>query len=257
MRLAFVDCETTGLDPDRHEVWEVGLILREVPPADRIPTATNIAAADVESHWLLPVHRLGQADPKALEIGRFHDRHPQGHGSHGKADRLVPTPLDTFADEFAWLTKGAHLVGAVVSFDEERLRRLLQRHNALPEWHYHLVDVEALAAGRLGIPPPWNSGDLTATMGIYPSANAVHTAMGDARWARDLYDAVMHVTTNVPPRVQDHVCTKGTGNQAGTCVICHELVVPHPGLVQPPADASRSFPGSGFAPIGDPEGSGW
>jgi oligoribonuclease (3'-5' exoribonuclease) len=24
--VCFVDCETTGLDPDRHEIWEVGLI---------------------------------------------------------------------------------------------------------------------------------------------------------------------------------------------------------------------------------------
>jgi len=26
--VCFVDTETTGLDPDRHEIWEVGLITR-------------------------------------------------------------------------------------------------------------------------------------------------------------------------------------------------------------------------------------
>jgi oligoribonuclease (3'-5' exoribonuclease) len=27
--LAFIDTETTGLDPTRHEVWEVGLIVQQ------------------------------------------------------------------------------------------------------------------------------------------------------------------------------------------------------------------------------------
>lgn len=30
-QLAFVDTETLGLDPDRHEVWEIAVI---IPPAD-------------------------------------------------------------------------------------------------------------------------------------------------------------------------------------------------------------------------------
>ena len=25
--LVFVDCESTGLDPDRHEIWEIGVAL--------------------------------------------------------------------------------------------------------------------------------------------------------------------------------------------------------------------------------------
>ena len=26
MRLAFVDCETTGVDPERHEMWELAIV---------------------------------------------------------------------------------------------------------------------------------------------------------------------------------------------------------------------------------------
>ena len=226
MRLAFVDCETTGLDPDRHEVWEVGLILREVPPADRIPTATNIAAADVESHWLLPVHRLGQADPRALEIGRFHERHPQGHYRPDAVDDV--TMPDVFAAEFAKLTRGAHLVGAVISFDEERLRRLLQANGACPEWHYHLVDVEALVAGRYGLEPPWDSHQLGERAGVVPDEATRHTALGDARWARDMYDRMM--TGFAPDRR------------------------PVEGL---PRTADVDVAGSGFTPAERPAGAGW
>jgi hypothetical protein len=57
MSLAFIDTETTGLDPDRHEIWEIALIVD-----------------DQEYQWFLPVD-LGKADPIALNIGRFHERY--------------------------------------------------------------------------------------------------------------------------------------------------------------------------------------
>ncbi|HEV2071061.1 MAG TPA: hypothetical protein VGR26_14825 [Acidimicrobiales bacterium] len=126
-QLAFVDTETTGLDPVRHQVWEVGLILRWEN------------GDELERSWQLPVD-LARADPMGLEVGRFHDRRlPAGQW----------TGLRAFAHEFAILTLGARLVGAVISFDEERLRRLLRANGECPMWHYHLVDVEALAAGWL------------------------------------------------------------------------------------------------------------
>lgn len=70
--LAFVDCETTGLDPDRHEVWEVALILR----AD---------AGETSQVWQLPVD-LGRAEAKALEVGRFYE-HYRTQSTPGRAPR--------------------------------------------------------------------------------------------------------------------------------------------------------------------------
>jgi|ERR1035437_3578253 DNA polymerase III epsilon subunit-like protein len=164
--LAFLDCETTGLDPDQHEIWEVGLILRD-------------ENGDHEHTWQLPVD-LGRADPIALNIGRFHERR-----------KSFTTGLDRFSRDFARLTHGAHLVGAVISFDEERLRRLLRRHHACPTWHYHLVDTEALVAGQYSIQPPWDSNALSRLVGVDPDDFDRHTALGDAAWARALFDAVM------------------------------------------------------------------
>jgi hypothetical protein len=171
--LAFVDTETTGLDPDRHEVWEVGLIID-----------------GNEKLWHLPVD-LGRADAIALRIGRFHDR-------YANEPNLMDKPftrLTEFAEEFADLTRGRHLVGAVVSFDEERLRKLLRANGACPEWHYHLVDVEALVAGRLALAPPWDSEDLSVLAGVTPSEFDRHTALGDARWAKAIYENVMGLAT--------------------------------------------------------------
>lgn len=187
--LCFIDCETTGLDPDRHEIWEVGMIHR------------NEAGHDLEYVWQLPVD-LAAADPIALNIGRFHDRRwPQGnHGGGLKGVReegislaVSPDDMEEWADRFVSLTRGAHLVGNVVSFDAERLWKLLRKHGQCPMWHYHLIDVEAMTAGLMGFGPPWSSDELSQAVGVEkPSGDELHTALGDARWARDLYDAVLH-----------------------------------------------------------------
>lgn len=179
--LAFVDTETTGLDPDVHEIWEVGLI---VDGEERL--------------WQLPVD-LGRADARALDIGRFHDR--RWPTSDPSGDELTEPAV--FAELFARLTWGRHLVGAVVSFDEERLRKLLRANGACPGWHYHLIDVEALAVGfvvgsdglpilpdgKPGIPLPWNSRALSQWVGVDPDQFDQHTALGDARWAKAVYEA--------------------------------------------------------------------
>jgi len=173
--LAFVDCETTGLDPDRHDIWEVGLILRR-------------GSETTEHQWFLPVD-LGSADPNALDIGRYYERHPAPHDSwNGNG----VTMLGPFAQDFSMLTHGAYLVGAVVSFDEERLRRLLRDNAACPGWDYHLIDVRALAAGAVGAEPPWHFDSIEAKLGVTPTPpEERHTALGDARMAMRIYDAAM------------------------------------------------------------------
>lgn len=170
--VCFVDVETSGLDPDRHEIWEVGLITPD----------------GAEYHWFLSIDET-KADSFALSIGRYHERHPRGRLSQGASENTSSQLY--VAGAVARLTHGLHLAGAVVSFDEERLRKLLLRNGYLPGWHYHLVDVEALAAGRLGYPPPWDSEELSRDVGVEPAEFARHTAIGDARWARALYDAVI------------------------------------------------------------------
>lgn len=210
-RLAFVDTETTGLDPDLHEIWEVGLVMRE-PNGD-----------EHEHKWFLPVD-LGRADPVSLAIGRFHERYGKWPERELDDGTVIPAKsgqvsnLPRFAHQFAKWTRGSHLVGCVTSFDEERLRRLLKRNGGCPEWHYHVIDVENLAAGFImgreieydttteeprlkyghskllveTAAPPWDSETLSRAVGVEPDEFDRHTALGDVRWAMAIYDAVMN-----------------------------------------------------------------
>lgn len=169
--VAFIDTETTGLDPDRHEIWDVGLIVDEE-----------------EYQWFLPVD-LSQADTMALNIGQYHNRMEKAKGERHFTESVL-SPLPLFARDFVGLTRGKHLVGAIPSFDAERLRKLLRANGQCEMWHYHLVCVENLVAGKLGIEPPWKSDELSVAIGVDPTQFEKHTALGDARWAKAMYEAV-------------------------------------------------------------------
>jgi DNA polymerase III epsilon subunit-like protein len=203
--LCFIDTETTSLRPDRR-AWEIGLIVR------------RIAAPDHEQSWFIDTGDLdlGNADLMSLKIGRFHERHPAHSHGGGNPKQRHGREADVLA-EVEHLTRGAHLAAAVVSFDAEVLAARMRAHGICPSWHYHLIDVEALAVGHLSamaavcerrapseIPgpergaelralasPPWKSDDLSAALGVTVSDEDRHTALGDARWAKAIYDAVI------------------------------------------------------------------
>lgn len=213
--IAFVDCETTGLDPDRHEIWELAIIKADHDPDVGVVNETEYV-------WQFPVD-LSVADPMALRIGRFYERRSKVRPSGDVAALCriaypsTPAKWDSTsrieaAELIARLLDGRHMVGAVPSFDAKFLERFLRRHGHCPTWHYHLVDVEALAAGWLAgakpdwlaadvkesqeyaadtARPPWKSDDLTRAVGVEITEDDRHTALGDARWAMATYKAVL------------------------------------------------------------------
>ena len=197
-RICFVDCETTSLRPDRR-AWDIGIIVRDP------------GQPDAEHFWFVDAYDLdlGNADPMSLKIGRFYDRHP---GYKPGGDRYGDTvPEVEVMRDVETLTRGAHLVGAVPNFDAEVLAARMRARGVCPNWHHHLIDIEALTIGYLSgsesfgrsssgavrqkirdlITPPWKSDDLSAALRIKVSDEDRHTALGDAKWARAVYDAVM------------------------------------------------------------------
>lgn len=202
--LAFVDTETTGVHQGRR-AWEVAIIRRE---PDATETTLHLFIADVD---------LSEADPFGLKIGRFYERHPAYTGTeHGRIvddpwydmaygpvpDGAQITHEAEAAHHVERMTRGAHLVGAVPNFDAEVFADMLRRHQLAPAWHYHLIDVEALAVGYLAgrrpfdrsepVALPWSSDDLTRACGVEPAGDDErHTALGDAKWAMRLYDAIV------------------------------------------------------------------
>jgi Exonuclease len=188
--LVFLDTETTGLSLD-DDIWEFAAIRRE--PDGREETCHLFIHHDTDKCVRLP-----------KEFRDDHrKRYPGNVGAYTPreaAERIAKL----FGDD------RPHVVGAVPNFDTERLHVLLSEWDVLgPDlpWHYHLIDVEALAVGYLsglareypgsraadvlakGL--PWDSDAVAGAVGVEITDEDRHTALGDARWAMRIYDAVM------------------------------------------------------------------
>ena len=124
--LLFVDTETTGLDPTKHEVIEVSWTLTS--PDAKIVKKKYLAR-------MLPLH-IETAEPKALEIN--------GYTEVGWRTGTL-TSQGEVAEAFHAVAKDKILVAHNVSFDEGFMTALLRESEFAPSWHYHKVDTAALA----------------------------------------------------------------------------------------------------------------
>lgn len=189
----FLDTETTGTDPERHEVWEIGLIV-----AEEVPHDPGIEWR--EYRYLLPVD-LSKADATALRISHYYERSAplramlpgeSYDAMHIRSDGSEEVAYShRLALELATLTANKHIVGAVPSFDAAFLTKWLHKFSLTPAWHYHLVDIEVIVAGDQRVEPPWSSDELSISVGVDPEVFDRHTALGDARWVKAQYEAIM------------------------------------------------------------------
>jgi len=182
-KLVFIDTETTSLRPDRR-AWEIGMVCR------------SEGGPDAEYSWFVDIPDLdmGNADSFSLKIGNFYDRHPAtqfGGGVDSTTSRVTVLPEVAAMAGVERLTRGAILIGAVPNFDADVLGTRMRAYGILPSWHYHLCDVETLAAGAKKLTPPWSFDAVLELYGLTYDEQDRHTALGDARMARDLYDAIL------------------------------------------------------------------
>lgn len=180
--LVFMDTETTGLSLD-DDIWEFAAIRRE---ADGTESETHL--------FLRHDTRKCAQLPERFRLDH-EKRFPASHTSEWHPAALAPWEAALLIAQL--FEDRPHVVGAVPNFDTERVAKLLAAHDQPAAWHYHLIDAENLVVGYLAgqgkpVLPPWNSDDLNAALGLDPVAeDERHAAMGDARWAMRMYDAVM------------------------------------------------------------------
>lgn len=173
-KYAILDTETTGLDPHRHEVWEIAVIVRE-------------NGTDTEARWMVRPD-LSTADPRALRIGRFYER----------TVGVMWSDPGRAAQELARMLDGAVVVGSNPSFDQAFLTRWLRAYGQCWTAHYRTIDVITLGWGHLmgtkGIErsePMPRTGAISLAHEVDPDVYDRHTALEDVRWCRDLFDTIV------------------------------------------------------------------
>lgn len=178
-----IDCETTGLDPFRHEIWEVALLDRE---------------SGTEHLWRMKPD-LTRADPGALTVGQFYERTAEMCAC--EPDRawdmagLLPgvspewSEPRALAAKLAPILSGVTLIAANPTFDAGFLAAFLNFHGQAATWHYRLRDIGSMAWAFLQanhLPhhlatPPMDAGtdDFARALGVEPEKFERHSALGD------------------------------------------------------------------------------
>ncbi len=134
--LAFVDIETTGIDRERGEIIELGVVLAKMKDG----ALTVVDTLDIK---LKPTH-IETADPAALRINGYND-----------ADWLFAATLEEGMKAFVQKTKGAIFLAHNITFDFPFIEKALVDTNLAHDLHFHKIDTLSLAFGILH-----TSGDL-------------------------------------------------------------------------------------------------
>lgn len=165
MSLVYIDTETTGLDPLRHDVVEVAWAVED-GPVQRV---------------VLP-HTLDGADPVALTVCQYFERRLD-------EQQCSLDPYVTRQRRLLRVLRGATLVGSNPAFDAAFLRRKL----GAAVWHHRLFDVSAYAAGVLGLDELLGLAELRRHLVERHGAEIPepdHTAAGDVATVRAAFLAL-------------------------------------------------------------------
>jgi|SRR5271169_7035493 len=174
---AFVDTECTGLGLDA-DIWEFAAVRR---------------AADGSRSEL---HMFVEHDP--AKAARLPEPFRTDYATRCPIDATERVPQRQAAARIAeFIGINTVVVGAVPTFDSQRVAVLFARHRLpAPTWLYTVIDVNALAAGRLqaqGQPVqlPLHIDRLSRQLGINADNYSRHTALGDVGFVEDVFDCCM------------------------------------------------------------------
>lgn len=171
--MVFLDTETTGLDPRRSVILEVGIV--KVTPDLQVMEEYE-ALIDPRSYGPFDV------DPEALRVNGLSLEHLA----------QVGRPAGEVALKMAGMFDGSIVAGHSVSFDWECSRALFERTGvAIPKADYQKVDTKSLAwpLYARGEIPDAKLTTVSAALGLsYP---VQHRALADAKQALEVYKVLV------------------------------------------------------------------
>lgn len=127
---SFIDTETTGLDPSKHELLEISILREKSPPTH--------AEYDMWITYKIKPERIEDASPQALKINGYTPE-----------DWVDAVPFAEVAEEIAALLTDCLVVGHNVDFDLNFINAALRRAGVEAKISYHKLDTTTLAYEHL------------------------------------------------------------------------------------------------------------
>ena len=176
--LAFIDLETTGLDPERHEIIEIGCIIaRQSPRPGMGPSVEKVEEFEIK---VKPEH-IETADKEALRISGY-----------AEGDWLFASDLKQAMTVLSEKTHDAIMVGQNVSFDWGFLEKAWGKTGIPHSMDYHKLDTMSLAYAKLYDKDDAQKFSLRALCDHFGVKNErAHTALSDIRATFEVYKKLL------------------------------------------------------------------
>ncbi len=179
--LAFVDVETTGFDPIKHEIIELGAVIAKQVPGDD-GRGCNLEIIH-ELEYKIKPRRLETADPGALRVNGYNE-----------GDWLFAADLEQVMTDFANKTAGATFVAHNMAFDLRFIEEAFKEAGVDNKMHYAKLDTISIAFARLyheDKAQTFSLGALSEMLGVTNSK--AHTALADARATMEVYKKLLGI----------------------------------------------------------------
>lgn len=171
--LAFIDLETTGLNPSRHEIVEIGCLVVRQGERDGTPSFEVIDELDIK---VKPKH-IETAEPEALRINGYNE-----------ADWLFAVDIAQGLTALSDKAENAIMVAQNVTFDWSFLQRAFEETGVQNKMHFPKIDIISLAFGKLyrdSRIQRYNLRELAQFFGV--TNDKAHSAMSDIRATFEIY----------------------------------------------------------------------
>lgn len=177
--LAFIDTETTGTNPDRHEIIELAVIIaRQVPREGKGPKLEIVE----ECEWKIKMEHPEKAEEQALRVNGYNE-----------VDWMFALERKKVMEEFAKKTQSCSFVSHNLVFDYAFVSKAFEETGVDNRMHYAKIDTISLAFARLYDAPQADKFSLRSLCGLLKVENAkAHTALADTRALVQVYKKLMN-----------------------------------------------------------------
>ena len=178
--LAFIDLETTGLNPTRQEIIEIGcVVVKQVPRPGRGAELEIISELDLK---VKPEH-LELAEPEALQINGYND-----------ADWLFAASLEQAMKVLIEKTDGAIMISHNITFDWAFLQHAFAKTKLTNKMSPVRLDLMSMAFAKLYHQEEIQRFNLKALADYFGLKNEqAHTAMSDIKTTIEIYKKLLEI----------------------------------------------------------------
>lgn len=176
--LAFVDIETTGFDPDTHEIIEIGVVL-----VKQIGDAGKKFEILEEIELKIKPERIQDADPQALKVNGY-----------DPSQWVFANTLKEAMTIFASKTENAIFTAHNLTFDYSFIDHAFKKTEVENKMFYPKLDTISVAYAKLHNNPQVDKFRLQKLCEYFGIQNErAHTALADAKATFLVYEKLMNL----------------------------------------------------------------